>query len=239
MKRTLSCQNSKKTKELKLLERAGSILKIYRSGKIPKIIKIIAVLENFEEFLWFTRPDRWSSQAILAIARLFSSKLNDIQTHRFYALILVPRIQEQLFQRKNLSAQLYNTLKLSSKNEKFFFASIITPICISSRCTNKEATLFASFISSHSFSNKHISCFLVILLKDKTFTIQKIVVLRAIISKKYNLSNRIVEYIIDFFLINKQHLKIESVRKCCCIFIKNYVKFLAVNEKRCLLKILF
>ena len=36
-----------KSKMVRLLKRTGSMLKIYRSGKIPRSIKIISVLKNF------------------------------------------------------------------------------------------------------------------------------------------------------------------------------------------------
>lgn len=67
-------------KLLKILERASLFLKVYRSGKIPKILRILPCLKNFEEVLWLTRPDTWSEQAIVILTRFFFAKIGQKST---------------------------------------------------------------------------------------------------------------------------------------------------------------
>jgi essential nuclear protein 1 len=38
----------------------GSVLRQYKSGKMPKIFKIIPQIANWEEVLWLTKPEQWS-----------------------------------------------------------------------------------------------------------------------------------------------------------------------------------
>ncbi|ABW98072.1 bystin-like protein (nucleomorph) [Hemiselmis andersenii] len=228
----------KRSKKIKIFERAGLFLRIYRSGKIPKIIKFIPILKNFEEILWLTRPDRWSFQALFTITRMFFSKLNQDQLKRFFCLVLVPRFQEEIFKKKKINPHLFLTIKLSAKKEKFFFSNLIIPICSSKNCTTREAIFLASIISNCKFSINHILCLVLILIKDKLFSNSRCLILRGILSKKYNLPNRILEYLMDFFLFNKNKIKLEKFRNCFLIFIKNYSAFFSIEEKSCLLKIL-
>lgn len=233
-------KNGSKTslRELKILERAGLILRIYRSGKIPKILKIIPVLKNFEEFLWFTRPDRWSSQALYVISRFFFSKLSYEKLERYFSSILAPRFQEEIFKKQKICPTIFKLIKLSSKNEKIFFTRILIPLSCSKNCTNKESAFLASIISTQSFSRSHMYSLLVFLTKDKIFKKSKISILRAIISKKYNIPNRIKEYIVDFFLKNKAKVDKGRFKNCILIFLKNYLMFLSTEEKQKFLEIL-
>jgi essential nuclear protein 1 len=225
-------------KELKILQRTGLMLRIYRSGKLPKVLKIIPVLENFEEFLWFTRPDRWSSQALLVVSRFFISKLNHQKLKRYFSCVIAPRIQEEIFKKQKICRNVFKLIKLSSINEKMFFTSIIIPLSCSKNCTNKETAFLASIISTQSFSRSHIYSLLVFLTKDKIINESKIRVLRAIISKKYNLPNRIKEYIIDFFLKNRAIVSKAILKNCVLIFLKNYLLFLTPEEKKKFIEIL-
>ena len=51
-----SLQNLKfftRVKLLKVFERTSLLLKIYRSGKVPKLVKILPFLKNFEEIIFY------------------------------------------------------------------------------------------------------------------------------------------------------------------------------------------
>jgi hypothetical protein len=54
----------------------GKMLKTYKSGKLPKALKMLPHLKNWEEVLWLTRPDEWSPSATFACTRIFASNLN-------------------------------------------------------------------------------------------------------------------------------------------------------------------
>ena len=54
----------------------GKILHHYKSGKLPKALKMLPHLKNWEEILWLTRPDEWSPCAVYACTRIFVSNLS-------------------------------------------------------------------------------------------------------------------------------------------------------------------
>ena len=54
----------------------GSVLRQYKSGKMPKIFKIIPQIANWEEVLWLTKPEQWSPQTGFEATKIFCSNLN-------------------------------------------------------------------------------------------------------------------------------------------------------------------
>ena len=128
----------------------AKVLHIYRSGKLPKAFKIIPALTNWEEVLYLTQPDEWSDQAMMAATKLFASNLNAKMAqrcvtarclvccrivvwcgvallnsfcceHRFYNLVLLPRVRDQIEQTHKLSFHLYMSLKMSLFKPSAFF----------------------------------------------------------------------------------------------------------------------
>ena len=55
----------------------GKMLYHYKSGKLPKALKMLPHLKNWEQVLWLTRPDEWSPAATYASTRIFASNLNE------------------------------------------------------------------------------------------------------------------------------------------------------------------
>jgi len=65
-----------------LLIRVGLLLSRYRSGKIPKMFKIIPTFSNWEEILYLTNPDAWTPHAVYQATRIFVSNLKDKMVQR-------------------------------------------------------------------------------------------------------------------------------------------------------------
>lgn len=40
--------------------RIATLLKRWKSGRLPRAVKIIPLLDNWEEVLWVTKPEEWS-----------------------------------------------------------------------------------------------------------------------------------------------------------------------------------
>ena len=89
----------------------GKFMSRYSAGKVPKAFKIIPSLTNWEEVLLITRPDKWSSQAVFVATRLFASNLNAKSAQRFFNVILLDRVLEDISENKRLNYHLYLALK--------------------------------------------------------------------------------------------------------------------------------
>jgi len=227
-----------KIKVLKIFERTCLLLKIYRSGKIPKILKILPFLKNFEEILWLLRPDSWSSQALYVITRLFILRLDDLQIGRFFTQILAPRFQEAVFQPKKISSLLFLCLKVSTFRAKHFFSSLLFPILKSQNCSIKEAIILGSVINKASFLLENVVWSLVSLVEDPC-TSPKLILIRIFLSKNYSLPYRILDILLDFFHRNYTKFKNSNFKKCVFVFLKNYSNFISNEDKKRLTRLRF
>ena len=59
-----------------MYRRVGEALQRYKSGKLPKALKVIPTLKNWEEILECTNYEEWSHNATLQATRIFVSNLD-------------------------------------------------------------------------------------------------------------------------------------------------------------------
>lgn len=114
---------------VKVYTQIKEILQKYRSGKLPKAFKILPTLSNWEHILYITEPDVWSAAAVYQATRLFASNLNAKMAQRFYSLVLLPRIRDDISEYKRLNFHLYMALKKSLFKPAAFFKGILLPMC--------------------------------------------------------------------------------------------------------------
>jgi essential nuclear protein 1 len=107
----------------------GQILAKYRSGKIPKAFKFISSLANWEEALYLTDPDKWTASSMYQATRIFASNLNGKMAQRFYNLVLLPRVRDDIAEYKKLNPHLYMSLKKALFKPAAFFKGILLPLC--------------------------------------------------------------------------------------------------------------
>lgn len=84
-------------------KKLGIVLKTYRSGKLPKAFKVIPMVSNWEELLFLTQPQRWSRHAVYEATKIFSSNLNNRMAQRFYSLVLLPAVRDNIAVFKKLA----------------------------------------------------------------------------------------------------------------------------------------
>lgn len=94
-----------------MYEGVRDVLRKYRSGKLPKAFKIIPSLRNWEQILYITEPSSWSAAAMYQGTRIFTSNLTEKMVQKFFNLVLLPRIRDDLAEYKRLNFHLYQALK--------------------------------------------------------------------------------------------------------------------------------
>lgn len=94
-----------------MYEGVRDVLVKYRSGKLPKAFKIVPSLRNWEQILYITDPPRWSAAAMYQATRIFASNLKEKMAQRFFNLVLLPRIRDDLAEYKRLNFHLYQALR--------------------------------------------------------------------------------------------------------------------------------
>lgn len=140
-----------------MYEGVRDVMKKYRSGKVPKAFKIIPKLRNWEQILYITEPHNWSAAAMYQGTRIFSSVLAQHMAQRFYNLVLLPRIRDDLAEYSRLNAHLYSALRKALFKPAAFMKGIILPLLESGDCTLREAIIIGSVVARNQIPVLHSS----------------------------------------------------------------------------------
>ncbi|KAF7638420.1 hypothetical protein Mgra_00002098 [Meloidogyne graminicola] len=142
-------------KAIDLFSEIGQLLSKYRSGKIPKAFKIIPTLVNWERMIELTRPDDWTAAAMLSATKIFASTATPFQCIKFYNLILLPRIRDDIAGLKKLHFHMYQCLFKALFKPAAFFKGILLPLCKSDDFSLREAVVIASMLRKASIPQMH------------------------------------------------------------------------------------
>lgn len=175
------------------------VLSRYRSGKLPKAFKIIPALTNWEQVLYLTDPDSWSSAAMYQATRIFASNLKEKMAQRFYNLVLLPRVRDDISEYKKLNYHLYQALRKALFKPGAFFKGIVLPLCESGTCTLREAIIVSSVLSKNSVPLLH-ACAAMLKIAEMDYTGANSIFLRVLLDKKYTLPFRVVDALVHHFL---------------------------------------
>eukprot|EP00941_MAST-03F_sp_MAST-3F-sp1_P003755 g3755.t1 len=179
--------------------KVGHLLKTYKSGKLPKAFKIIPSLNNWEEVLLLTNPDDWSAQAMWRATRIFASNFNKRMAQRFFNLVLLPRVRNDIFEHKKLNFHLYVSLKKAMYKPAAFFKGILLPICEGRDCTLKEASILSSVLATKTIPLMH-SCAALMKIAQMSYSGTNSIFIRVLLNKKYALPYKVVDAVVDHFL---------------------------------------
>lgn len=175
------------------------VLSTYRSGKLPKAFKIVPALANWEQILYVTEPESWTAAAMYQATRIFSSNLPERMAQRFYNLVLLPRVQDDIAEYKRLNFHLYMALKKALFKPGAWFKGILIPLCESGTCTLREAVIIGSILTKCSIPVLHSSAAM-LKIAEMTYNGANSIFLRILIDKKYALPFRVLDALVFHFL---------------------------------------
>lgn len=113
------------------LNRVAKFMKTYSAGKITKPFKFIPAMQQWEDALYLTEPEKWSPNAMYEATRILASNLTPQNAEHFYKHVLLPRVRQdiQKKKKKRLHFALYQSLKKSIYKRAAFFKGILLPLC--------------------------------------------------------------------------------------------------------------
>ncbi|VDN18392.1 unnamed protein product [Gongylonema pulchrum] len=114
---------------VEMYREVGALLSRYRSGKLPKAFKVLPKMINWEQLLYLTNPDKWSAAAMYQATRIFASNLHVRMCQRFYNLVLLPRLRDDIAEYKKLNFHLFQALHKAMYKPQAFFKGILLPLC--------------------------------------------------------------------------------------------------------------
>ncbi|CAI4230415.1 unnamed protein product [Auanema sp. JU1783] len=217
---------------LEMYVQVGKLLSKYRAGKVPKAFKIIPKMVNWEQILYVTEPDKWTSAAVYVGTKLFASNLNPRMCQRFYNLVLLPRLRDDIDEFKILNFHLYKALCKAIYKPAAFFKGIILPLCESGTCTLREAMIFSSVLSKVSIPMFHAAAAM-LKIAEMPYTGSNSVFLRALIDKKFALPYKAVDAVCNHFIRLKNDERDMPVlwHQCLLSFCQRYKNDLSPEQK--------
>ncbi|XAR52444.1 hypothetical protein NMG60_11020528 [Bertholletia excelsa] len=150
-----------------LYKGVGRLLSRYTSGKVPKAFKHIPSMQLWEEVLYVTEPEKWLANAMYQATRIFASNMGVKKAERFYKLVLLPRVREDIRKNRRLHFALYQSLKKSLYKPAAFNKGILFPLCESRTCNLREAVIIGNIIQKVSIPPLHSSYFIKLLIEKK------------------------------------------------------------------------
>ncbi len=224
---------------VELYKGVKQVLSRYRSGKLPKAFKIIPALANWEQVLQITDPDGWTAAAMFQATRIFTSNLKEKMAQRFYNLILLPRLRDDIEEYKRLNFHLYQALRKSLFKSGAFFKGIILPLCESGNCTLREAVIIGSVMAKNHIPLLH-SCAAILKIAEMDYSGANSVFLHILINKKYALPYRVVDALVYHFLkfANDKRTLPVLWHQCLLVFVQHYKQDLSSEQKDAILELL-
>ncbi|PKI83159.1 snoRNA-binding rRNA-processing protein [Malassezia vespertilionis] len=186
-------------KVIEVYVKVGELLSRYKSGPLPKAFKIIPSLPAWEDVVYITNPDTWTSHATLAATRIFVSNFKPAQCERFYQLVLLDKFRDEIRDTKKVSYQMYEAMKKTLYKPAAFFKGILFPLCDGGGVSLKEAAILGSIISKVSIPVLHAAAAL-LHLAEMEYTGPNSLFIRILLDKKYALPYKVVDALVYHFL---------------------------------------
>ncbi|KAK2721163.1 bystin-like [Artemia franciscana] len=224
---------------VKMYEQVKIVLQRYRSGKLPKAFKILPNLRNWEQILYITDPSSWSAAAMYEATKIFSSNLKEKMAQRFYNLVLLPRVRDDISEYKKLNQHLYKALRKALFKPGAFFKGILIPLCESGNCTLREAIIFGSVLAKNSIPVLHSSAAL-LKIAEMDYNGANSIFLRILFEKKYALPYRVIDASVYHFLRFQRETRLLPVlwHQALLTFCQRYKEDISSEQKEALLELL-
>ncbi|CAG9783027.1 unnamed protein product [Diatraea saccharalis] len=222
-----------------MYEGVRDVLQKYRSGKLPKAFKMIPHLQNWEQILYLTEPTTWSAAAMYQATRIFASNLKEKMAQRFYNLVLLPRIRDDLAEYKRLNFHLYQSLRKALFKPGAFMKGILLPLLEAGDCTLREAIIVGSVLARNSVPVLHSSAAM-LKIAEMDYTGASSIFLRILFDKKYALPYRVVDSVVFHFLrfqMDSRNLPV-LWHQALLTFVQRYKADISTEQRDALLELL-
>ncbi|CAH1405826.1 unnamed protein product [Nezara viridula] len=222
-----------------MYEGVRDVLARYRAGKIPKAFKIVPKLRNWEQILYITEPSNWSAAAVYMATRIFASNLKEKMAQRYYNLVLLPRIRDDIAEYKRLNFHLYQAMRKALYKPGAFMKGIILPLCESGTCTLREAIIIGSVIQKNSIPMLHSAAAL-LKIAEMDYNGANSIFLRILYDKKYALPYRVVDASVFHFLRFERDKRELPVlwHQALLTFVQRYKSDISSEQREALLGLL-
>ena len=185
-------------KVVKVYTNIGKMLSTYRSGKIPKALKITSQMANWQQLVELTKPWTWTPQAFNEVIKSFVSNLQPASCEEFLLKYLLPMIRQDINQNKKLNYHYYQALQKSMFKPSAWLKGILLPLCQSCDFSLKEASIFGSIIMKSSIPQPH-ACAAIIKIIEMGYSGPSSYILQVLLKKQYKLGYIVIDAFTQYF----------------------------------------
>lgn len=144
-----------------------------------------------------TQPDAWSSQAYFVATKIFASNFNPKMAQRFYSVILLPKIRNDIESNKHLNFHLYQAIKKSLYKPAAFFKGLLLPLA-EEGATAREAVIMSSILAKCTIPVLHSSVAL-LKLAQMPYSGTTALFMKTLLNKKYSLPRKVLSGLVQYF----------------------------------------
>jgi len=226
-------------KVFEMYSEIGKLLSKYRAGKIPKAFKVLPQFRNWEQLLHLTNPEAWSAAAMYQATRIFTSNLKEKMAQRFFNLILLPRVRDDIDTYSRLNFHLYQALRKALFKPGAFMKGFLLPLCESGNCTLRETIIIGSVLAKNSIPVLH-SCAAMMKIAEMEYSGANSIFLRILFDKKYALPYRVIDACVFHFLNFRSEKRVLPVlwHQAFLTFVQRYKQDISSEQKEALFEIM-
>ncbi|WWC88467.1 uncharacterized protein L201_003378 [Kwoniella dendrophila CBS 6074] len=232
-------------KVIEVYTKVGFLLSRYKSGPLPKALKILPSLPHWAQLLALTKPTEWTPHATFACTKIFVSNLKPTEVRVFLEGVLLDKCREDMrMNNGKLNVHLYEALKKGLYKPAAFFKGILFPLC-ETGCSLKEAAIVASVLSKVSVPVLHSAAAL-LRLASMDYSGPNSLFIRILLDKKYALPYKVVDALVFHFirLANSQRSRTGEDKlpvlwhQSMLVFVQRYGSDLTPDQKDALLDVI-
>lgn len=179
----------------------GGVLKIYKSGKLPKAVNAIASqkISGWFDLLQLSEPEHWSVNAMKAVTMLFAQSASDDRCQRFYTDILLENVRDILDGAKKVPVQIFQALAIAARRPIPFTRGILLPMSEEPRVTLKEARVISAIVGRVKLPKDHTNAFIIKICRQEV-TPTRSLFLSRFINKGQALCIETIDAVVAYFL---------------------------------------
>ncbi|ORX37340.1 Bystin-domain-containing protein [Kockovaella imperatae] len=232
-------------KVVEVYTKVGFLLSRYKSGPLPKALKILPSLPHWAQLLALTGPTQWTPHATFACTKIFVSNLKPSDVRVYLEGVLLDQCREDMrMNNGKLNVHLYEALKKSLYKPAAFFKGILFPLC-ETACSLKEAAVVASVLAKVSVPVLHSAAAL-LRLASMDYSGPNSLFIRILLDKKYALPYKVVDALVFHFirLANSSRSKDGDDKlpvlwhQSLLVFVQRYGSDLTPDQKDALLDVI-
>lgn len=193
-------------KVVEVYSKCGILLSRWTSGKLPKPLKILPTVPQWETLLEIAQPEEWSPNACYEMTKIFVSAKAEVG-RRFMEMVILDRVRDDIRETKKLNVHLFAALKKSLFRPAAFFKGFLFPLVLSGTTTLREAQIISAALVRTSIPVLHSSAALKGLCDiaaeispDSEGQSAISVFIKALLDKRYALPYQVVDALVIHFL---------------------------------------